>query len=61
MHLLSTLKYLVAEIPKVPKVNEAVKGKKELPTQKKEKKKGTKVNIKPIKIDFPLPNKVEGS
>ena len=60
MHLLSTLKYFVAEIPKVPKVTEGSKGEKALPTQKKEKKKAVKVNIKPVKIDFPLPDKVQG-
>ena len=61
MHLLSTLRYFVAEIPKAPKVAEVAKAAKELPTQKKEKKKGPKVNIKPVKIDFPLPDKIQGS
>lgn len=60
MHLLSTLKYFVAEIPKAPKITEALNAAKELPTQKKEKNKGPKVNIKPVKIDFPLPGKVQG-
>ena len=60
MHYLSTLRYFIAEIPKVPKVPEVIKPAKELPTKKKEKKKGPKVNIKPIKIDFPLPDKVQG-
>lgn len=62
MHLLSTLRYCVAQIPKIPieaaKVEAKPKG--VMPTEKKEKKKVEKVNMKAVKIDFPLPEAVQG-
>ena len=45
-------KYFVAEIPKAPKEVKEVKEAK--------KPKAPKVNIKPVKIDFPLPENITG-
>lgn len=56
MHRLSTFRYFVADLPKVPKMMEKGQGK---PTEKKEKKK-VKENMKPVKIDFALPDTVVG-
>lgn len=47
MHRITNLRYLLADIPK--KVGNATQG-----------AKGPQTNMKPIKIDFPLPDKVKG-
>lgn len=61
MHRVSFLRYFVAEIPKAPKL---ANPKPEAPPaegkDKKPKDKKVKENMKPVKIDFALPEVVKG-